>query len=497
MKYAYQTIENAATVDADCVVVGIYKEGLLSSAAHQLDIASQGRLREFIELGDFSAKKNETVLQYRVPGVAAKRVLLVGLGEKASFTQEALAQATQNAAQQLKSKPVASVVSFLTDECVAEHRATAVRQAVQAVAHALYDFSAFKSSREQDKPASLESWTLAHTEDGNFGSAVVQGEAIAAGVKLCRDLGNTPCNVCTPTYLAETALELADRSDKVSLEVLEEKDMEALGMGAFMSVSKGSDQPGKMLILHYQGGAAEEAPVALVGKGITFDTGGISLKPGDKMDEMKFDMCGAATVLGSLKAAIDMQLPLNLVVIVAAAENMPSGHASKPGDVVTTLSGKTVEILNTDAEGRLVLCDALTYLERFKPDAVIDVATLTGACIVALGHHTAGLLGNNQPLVDALLQAGNTAHDAVWQLPLGEKYQEQLKSNFADMANIGTPGGGTITAACFLSRFTENMHWAHLDIAGIAWESGARKGATGRPVPLLTQYLLDRAFPAA
>ncbi|MEZ5537369.1 MAG: leucyl aminopeptidase [Thiolinea sp.] len=495
MQYTFQATLNAAAADTDCVVVGVYKDGVLSGAAKQLDDSSQGKIKDFIALGDFSGEKDTSQLQYDLPGVKARRVLLVGLGDKATMTQEILAQATLNAAQQLKTRKVDHVTSFLTDECSAEYRAAAVRQAVQAVAQALYDFSAYKSKKDENPPT-LQSWMVAHTDAGDLSKEVAQGVAISAGMSLCKDLGNTPGNVCTPSYLAETAQQLADISDKVTLEVLEESDMEALGMGAFMSVSKGSTQPGKMLIVQYNGGNKGDAPVALVGKGITFDTGGISLKPGAKMDEMKYDMCGAASVLGSLKAAIEMDLPLNLVAIVAAAENMPAGNASKPGDIVTTMSGLTVEILNTDAEGRLVLCDALTYAEKFKPAAVIDVATLTGAAIVALGHHTSALLSNDDYLAQEVLAAGSVANDEAWQLPLGEKYKEQLKSNFADMANIGGPPAGTVTAACFLSYFTENMKWAHLDIAGTAWDGGAKKGATGRPVPLLTQFLLNRAYPA-
>ena len=497
MEYTFQGAANAAEVAADCVVVGVYKDGLLSSAADQLNNSSQGKLREFIDLGDFSGKKNETYLHYQLAGCAAQRVLLVGLGNKSDVNPESLAAATRKATQQLKSKKISRVVSFLSDEAAAETQSATARQSVQAVAQTLYEFNDFKSKQDNDNTSSLTSWSVAHTSNTDFSTEVAQGAGIAKGIELCRDLGNTPPNVCTPTYLATTAQEITDSSDKVSLEVLEESDMEALGMGAFISVSKGSIEPGKMLILQYNGGKEDDAPVALVGKGITFDTGGISLKPPGKMDEMKYDMCGAASVLGTLKAVVDMELPLNMVVIVAAAENMPAGNASKPGDIVTTLSGKTVEILNTDAEGRLVLCDALTYVEKFKPAAVVDVATLTGACIVALGSHICGLMSNDDDFASELLNAGKTANDEAWQLPLGEKYQKQLKSNFADMANVGSPGAGTITAGCFLARFTEDMTWAHLDIAGTAWNGGASKGATGRPVPLLTQMLLNRAYPAS
>jgi leucyl aminopeptidase len=322
-------------------------------------------------------------------------------------------------------------------------------------------------------------------------SGVEHGTAIAGGVRLAKDLGNLPGNICTPTYLAERALELAKGSSKLKVSVLEEKDMEKLGMGALLSVARGSRQPAKLIVMQYHGGAKGEKPVVLVGKGVTFDSGGISIKPGAAMDEMKFDMCGAASVFGCMAAVAELQLPVNLVGVVPATENLPDGNATKPGDVVTSMSGQTIEILNTDAEGRLILCDALTYAKKFKPAVVIDIATLTGACVVALGHYATGLLGNDQALADALLAAGQTACDRAWQLPLWDEYDEALSSNFADMANIGGRSAGTITAACFLGRFTKDYCWAHLDIAGVAWDTGKNKGSTGRPVPLLMQYLLD------
>jgi leucyl aminopeptidase len=313
-------------------------------------------------------------------------------------------------------------------------------------------------------------------------------------MNLARDLGNLPPNVCHPSYMTDQARQLAKQFKGLKVEVLDEKKLRDLGAGAFLAVSQGSDQPGCIVVMQYNGGTKGEQPYALVGKGITFDTGGISLKPGQGMDEMKYDMCGAASVLGTLRAVLELQLPINLVCLLACAENMPSGNATRPGDIVTSMSGQTVEILNTDAEGRLVLCDTLTYVERFQPRAVIDIATLTGACIVALGSHTSGLLGNNDELLQQVLGAGQAAGDRAWQLPLFDEYQEQLDSPFADIANIGGPKAGTVTAACFLSRFTKAYPWAHLDIAGTAWISGGKeKGATGRPVPLLTQYLLDRA----
>jgi leucyl aminopeptidase len=324
------------------------------------------------------------------------------------------------------------------------------------------------------------------------GEALKQGDAIGQGMDLTKTLGNLPGNICTPSYLADQARLLA-KNHKLGVKVLEQKDMEKLGMGSLLSVSKGSRQPPKLIVLEYHGGPAKQKPVVLVGKGITFDTGGISLKPGAEMDEMKFDMCGAASVLGTLKACAVMGLKHNVVGVVPTCENMPDGAASRPGDIVTSMSGQTIEILNTDAEGRLILCDALTYAERFNPAAVIDIATLTGACVIALGHVVSGMFSNRQALADELLDAGLTSFDRAWQLPLYEEYQDGLQSNFADMANIGGRPGGAITAASFLARYTKKFDWAHLDIAGTAWKSGKEKGATGRPVPLLTQFLMRRA----
>ena len=324
--------------------------------------------------------------------------------------------------------------------------------------------------------------------------AVAHAQAISDGIDLTRTLGNLPGNVCTPTYLANQAKALGKSHKELDVEILEEKDMKALGMGALLSVSAGSAEPAKLIRMSYQGGKAKDKPHVLVGKGITFDTGGISIKPSPNMDEMKYDMCGAATVFGVMKAVVALQLPINLVCLVASAENMPSGTATKPGDIVTSMSGQTIEILNTDAEGRLVLCDALTYAEKFKPASVVDIATLTGACIVALGSNTSAVMGNNEELVQQLLSAGKQADDRAWELPLFDEYQEQLDSPFADMANIGGPKAGSITAGCFLSRYTKAYPWAHLDIAGTAWTSGGKdKGASGRPVPLLMQYLLNMA----
>jgi len=315
---------------------------------------------------------------------------------------------------------------------------------------------------------------------------------MAAGVSLAKDLGNLPGNICTPEYLAGQARSLGRRSPNLHVRVLTEQQMKTLGMGALLSVSRGSRQPAKLIVMEYRGGKTGEKPVVLVGKGLTFDAGGISLKPAAAMDEMKYDMCGGASVLGTLTACTQLQLPINVIGLVPASENLPDGDANKPGDIVTSMSGQTIEVLNTDAEGRLILCDTLTYAERYKPAAVIDIATLTGACVVALGAPASGLMSNDDALADEVLAAGLNAGDRAWRLPLWDDYQEQLDSNFADMANIGGKGAGAITAACFLSRFTKKYRWAHLDIAGSAWKTGPEKGATGRPVPLLTQFLLER-----
>ena len=368
------------------------------------------------------------------------------------------------------------------------------RLQVETLADGTYVFDRFKSQKAEAPKLKKVTLLVDKADAAAVEQGAKQAQAIANGMALTRDLGNLPPNLCHPTFLGEQAKALGKEYKGLKVEVLDEKKLRELGMGSFLAVAQGSDQPPRLIVLQYNGAKKkDEAPHVLVGKGITFDTGGISLKPGLGMDEMKFDMCGAASVFGTFRAVLELQLPINLVGVMACAENMPSGGATRPGDIVTTMSGQTVEILNTDAEGRLVLCDALTYVERFKPQSVVDIATLTGACIVALGSNTSGLMGNNDALIKQLLKAGEVADDRAWQLPLFDEYQEQLDSPFADIANIGGPKAGTITAGCFLSRFAKKFHWAHLDIAGTAWISGGKdKGATGRPVPLLTQYLLDR-----
>ncbi len=478
-----------------CLVVGMHEPRHLSDAAKALDAASDGALAAIVRRGDHGGEAGETLMLHNLPGLACERVLLVGLGKKGEFHDAAYRKACAAAASALDKSGASEAISYLADLPLKGRDAYwKVSQAVVASASACYRFDETKSKKEPPKRP-LKKLTLALTErsevpEGERG--LQHGQAIASGMALAQRLGNLPGNICTPTFLAEQARELGKTHRKLKVDVLEEKDMEKLGMGALLSVARGSRQPAKLIVMHYKGAARDEQPVVLVGKGVTFDSGGISLKPGAAMDEMKFDMCGAAGVMGTLQACCELELPLNLVVIVPATENLPDGLATKPGDVVTSMSGQTIEILNTDAEGRLILCDALSYAARFEPSLIIDVATLTGACVVALGKHASGLLGNHEPLIHALLKAGQASGDRAWQLPLWEEYQEQLKSNFADMANIGGPQAGTITAACFLSRFTRDQHWAHLDIAGVAWKQGEQKGATGRPVPLLTRFLLDR-----
>ena len=480
---------------AGCVVVGVFEGRKLSASAQDLDRASRKRITAVLRSGDLEGKLGSTLLLHKLPGISAERVLLVGLGRERDFLESAYRTAVVATIKALRTTGTTEAVVCLPALDV-KRRDTSwkVEQAVLGLMEGLYRFDRLKSKAPEAKRA-LRKVTLVvadRAEVAEGETAADRGRAIAEGVALAKDLGNLPGNVCTPTYLAEQAVELGKRHG-IRVEVLEQKEMEKLGMGCFLAVARGSRQPPKLIVMEYQGGARNAPPVALVGKGITFDTGGISIKPAGEMDEMKFDMCGAASVLGAMQAAALMKLPLNVVGVIPATENMPGGNAIKPGDIVTTLSGQTVEILNTDAEGRLILCDALTYVERYKPAAVVDIATLTGAMVVALGHIATGMFSNSDPLARELLQAGETAWDRAWHLPLWDEYQDALKSNFADFPNIGTRAGGSITAACFLSRFTKSYPWAHLDIAGTAWKSGTEKGATGRPVALLAHFLARRA----
>ncbi|WP_374243225.1 leucyl aminopeptidase [Zoogloea sp.] len=479
---------------SDCVVAGVYAGGDPSAAARSLDKASDGAIGALLARGELDDKAGATLMLHNLPGIAAPRVLLVSLGKADELTDKLYRDAVTAAAKQLAGTVAADAAFCLTDaELPHRDLAWRIAQAAQILEDSTYRCDELKSKRDESRKGVRKIAFLTKTKDtAPLEAAVRRGTAIAEGMALAKTLGNLPGNVCTPTYLATAARKLA-KDHKIKVEVLDQGDMEKLGMGALLSVARGSHEPPKFIVLNYKGGKAKDKPVVLVGKGITFDTGGISLKPGEGMDEMKYDMCGAASVLGTFKAIAQMALPINVVGLVPTTENMPGGAATKPGDIVTSMSGQTIEVLNTDAEGRLILCDALTYAERFDPVAVIDVATLTGACIIALGNLTSGLLANDDALAAELLASGQAAGDKAWQLPLWDEYQDMLKSNFADIPNIGSKGAGTITAACFLARFTKAYKWAHLDIAGTAWKSGADKGATGRPVPLLTQFLIGRA----
>ncbi|MEH6627660.1 MAG: leucyl aminopeptidase [Motiliproteus sp.] len=481
-------------LSTECIVVSIGDGGVLSPSAKALDEASNGYLSGIVEAGDITGKKNETLLLQAIPGISAKRTLLIGTGKAEDRNDIQFVKLIQASQSAIKTIQCSDIAFYLDDDAVNQRDCYwRTRKLVETFSHGLYRFDQLKSTKADPIKLQAISVFACEADDETASLAVVEGAAIANGMSLTRDLGNLPGNVCTPSYLADQALELSNEFANMSTEILEEADMEKLGMGALLSVSAGSEQPAKLIIVNYQGGEKGQQPHVLVGKGITFDSGGISLKAGAAMDEMKYDMCGAASVMGTLSAIAEMDLDINVVAVIAASENMPNGNATKPGDIVTTMSGQTVEILNTDAEGRLVLCDALTYAERFEPASVIDIATLTGAVIVALGNKTTGLLSNNDELAAEILAAGQYAGDRAWQLPLWDDYQEQLDSNFADMANIGGRPAGTITAACFLSRYSKKFRWAHLDIAGTAWNSGGKeKGATGRCVPLLTQYLIDR-----
>ncbi|GIZ52109.1 leucyl aminopeptidase [Noviherbaspirillum aridicola] len=485
-----------AGVKTGCIAVGVFEDKKLSRTAQALD--AKGEITAAVKSGDISGKPGSTLLLRGIEGVAAERVLLVGLGKQDGVTDKNFQSALQAVAKSFSGIGATDGALALPLDLVAGRDAAwAIRGAVLAARDAGYRYDETKSKKEAEPTGVRKMTVLVPAEDLALAkSAAAQGQALANGVELTKTLGNLPPNICTPTYLADTAKKLAGEFG-FNVEILDRKQLEALKMGSFLSVTKGSDEPPKFIVLKHMGGKQKDAPVVLVGKGITFDTGGISLKPGANMDEMKYDMCGAASVLGTFRAIGEMALRLNVIGVIPACENMPSGRASKPGDIVTSMSGQTIEILNTDAEGRLILCDALTYVERFKPAAVVDIATLTGACVTALGHHNTGLFTRHDDAHDALaaelLAAGKATGDTAWRMPIEDAYQEQLKSNFADMANIGGPPGGSITAACFLERYTRKYTWAHLDIAGTAWKSGAAKGATGRPVPLLTTFLINRA----
>ena len=499
MDFSIKTFDartSPAQAKTGVMVVGVFENRGLTAAAAGLD--GDGAISAAVKSGDITGKPGSTLLLRGLAGIAAERVLLVGLGKEGPVEPKDFNTACQAIARTLSTLGAAEALISLPCDQVRERDADwAIQALVLALRESRYRFDEMKSKKEAP-PAGVRKVALVLDAAAAAPARAVlaQAVALANGIELTKDLGNLPPNVCTPTYLANTAKKLAKQFG-FGVEVLDRKQMEALKMGSFLSVTNGTVEPPKFIVLKHLGGKTREAPTVLVGKGITFDSGGISIKPGAAMDEMKYDMCGAASVLGTFRAIGEMNLKLNVIGVIPTTENMPSGTATRPGDIVTSMSGQTIEILNTDAEGRLILCDALTYVERFKPAVVVDIATLTGACITALGHHNSGLFTRHDDahdaLADALIAAGKLSDDTAWRMPIEDSYQEQLKSNFADMANIGGAPGGSITAACFLERYTKAYTWAHLDIAGTAWKSGAAKGATGRPVPMLTTFLINRA----
>ncbi len=480
------------SIDAACIVVGVFEDRAMSEAARRVDEKTSGAIKRLLESGDITGKVSTTQLLFALPNLTAQRVLVVGLGDQKKFDAARFSRACGEAARALKSLPLKNAASYLTDlDVPGRDLSWKVGAAAIATDAQAYKYTATFKSREKPKTPEFDS--IAFSADQSAQTALAAATAIAHGVRFARELGNLPPNICNPQYIADQARKLASDANGVTCEVLEEADMRKLGMGALLGVSQGSANEPKLVVLQYKGAGEKDKPVALVGKGITFDTGGISIKPSAGMEEMKFDMCGAAGVLGAFVAAVELKLALNIVCIVPAVENMPDGNAYRPSDILTSMSGLTIEVLNTDAEGRLILCDALTYAQKFDPQVIIDAATLTGACVVALGKHASGLMTRDDELAEQLLASGNVTLDRAWRLPLWDDYQQQLESGFADVANIGGKYAGAITAGCFLSRFVNGCRWAHLDIAGTAWDEGRKGFATGRPVPLLAQYLIDRS----
>ncbi|ODC02341.1 leucyl aminopeptidase [Terasakiispira papahanaumokuakeensis] len=488
--------QSPANQSTACLVIPVGQDGQLTAVGEQVDKATESLVRQTLDRGDFKGKLGQTFLLPFAPGLKAERLLLVGYGDADKLTESRFRKMVQASASALLALNIHDALVTLADTPVLERAVDwRIRLISETFLTSRYRFTEFKSQPEPEPGLTeVALWLPAGEDEAIVAQGLAIGEAIGSGRNFTRTLADRPANLCTPRHLADVAAELVEGDDRFKLTVLDEAQMAELGMNSLLAVGQGSDEPSRLVVIEYRGADdPEAAPHALVGKGITFDSGGISLKPGAGMDEMKYDMGGAASVLGTCAAVKALAPKINLVAVLACAENMPSGRANKPGDILKTMSGKTVEVLNTDAEGRLVLCDALTYVERYQPTTVVDIATLTGACIMALGHHATGLLANDDDLALSLLEAGEMAEDRAWHLPLWEEFQEQLDSNFADMQNIGGRPAGTITAGCFLSRFAENFTWAHLDIAGTAWVSGKAKGATGRPVGLLTQHLLDRA----
>jgi leucyl aminopeptidase len=493
MQFTLKANQEMLNSVCDCLVIPVFQSSTLGKSGKTANNLGNGALNNILKLNDIDGTPGQTLLSHQIPALKARRLILLGCGKRGALSGKEYSK-TIKALLAVLEKTRARTVALALDELkvTGRNKEWMARQLAMHFAAHGYKYTTTKSASAKDKTFALKKVLLDFSSAPRATQrALREGKAIATGINTARELGNLPGNICTPTFLASQARSLARKAPKLSTRILNEKQMADLGMGALLSVSAGTTQPARFIIMEYKGAAASKKPLVLVGKGITFDSGGISLKPGAAMDEMKFDMCGAASVLGTMTTLTELGLPLNVVGIIASAENMPGGKATKPGDVITSMSGKTIEILNTDAEGRLVLCDALTYAQRYKPVAVIDVATLTGACIIALGHTATGLFSNDNALAEQLLAAGESIDDRAWQLPVWDDYKSQLDSNFADLANLGGRAAGSITAAVFLAQFAKEFSWAHLDIAGTAWNSGKQKGATGRPVALLSQYLLD------
>lgn len=483
------------TIQTGTLVIGVFADGALPPVAQLLDGALGGQLSSLVKLGEIGQEAGATLVLHAPPGIAAERLLIVSLGKNQALSEKAFRDALAGAAKILAASVATQACVALSDLAPAGRSAEwRLRHASRIFADGAYRFDAPGKRRDAPRrPGASEISLLIDTPiTEDLETAVREGAAVAEGMALAKDLGNLPPNVCNPGYLAETGQALG-REFGFEVDVLERADLEKLGMWSLLAVGRASYSPCKLVVMHYRGGPAGAKPIVLVGKGVTFDTGGVSLKPAALLDEMKYDMSGAGSVFGTLKTIARLELPINVIGIVPAVENMPGGNAARPGDVVTSMSGQTIEILNTDAEGRLILCDALTYAERFDPACVVDIATLTGACVVALGSHASGLFANDDPLAAELLKSGGDSGDRAWQLPLWDDYQVQLKSNFADMSNLGGPAAGSVTAACFLARYTKAYKWAHLDVAGTASIGGDAKGSTGRPVPLLSEFLLARS----
>lgn len=494
IKFTCQQLNQVEKANCDALVIPAFTGKAPTLSAKSVDSLTQGAIKSLFQAGDFSGKAGETQWLHQAQGLKAKRILLIGAGDAKNFDVEALQQWLLACSKALASKPVKHaqilVADFINKQLALE---TIAEFSARIISQEQYQYSAGLSTKpEAPKLNQIKLLSADKPNTRAINQQLKQGQAIASGIKLARELGDLPGNICTPSYLADVAKDMAKSSSKLSCKVLSEKQMQSLKMGSFLSVSAGSQEPAKLIALEYKGTKANVKPHVLVGKGVTFDSGGISIKPSAKMEEMKFDMCGAAAVIGTMQTIVELEPAINVVVLVGATENLPSGIATKPGDIVTSMAGKTIEVINTDAEGRLVLCDVLTYSHRYKPQSIIDVATLTGACVVALGSHATAVYSNQDALAQEILGAANTTLDKAWHMPLWPEYDKQLESPYADMKNVGGPEGGSVTAACFLARFNEEQNWAHLDIAGTAWATPQTKGATGRPVAMLSQYLLNQ-----